>query len=91
MCFPITSFFKKKKKVEKKNPTNNKLQTGLIEEVARFQSNAGGLMKKARTASSHVITLVTADWYGSDSSWLISQIKIIETMKLFSAKLLGPN
>ena len=33
----------------------------------------------------------SADWYGSDSSWLISQIKIIETMKLFSAKLLGPN
>ena len=47
--------------------------------------------KKALTASLHVITLVTADWYGSDSSWLISQIKIIETMKLFSAKLLGPN
>ena len=83
LCFPIT--------VEKKNPTNNKLQTGLIEEVARFHSNAGGWMKKAPTASLHVITLVTADWYGSDSSWLISQIKIIETMKLFSAKLLGPN
>ena len=47
-------------------------------------------MKKAPTVSLHVITLVTADWYGSDSSWLISQIKIIETMKLFSAKLLGP-
>ena len=45
----------------------------------------------ATTVSLHVITLVTADWYGSDSSWLISQIKIIETMKLFSAKLLGPN
>ena len=38
-----------------------------------------------------VITLVTADWYGSESSWLISQVRIIETMKLFSAKLLGPN
>ena len=48
-------------------------------------------MKKAPTASLHVITLVTADWYGSDSSWLISQTKIMETMKLFSAKLLGPN
>ena len=50
-------------------------------------------MKKAPTASLHVITLVTADWYGSDISWLISQIQIIETMKLFSAKLLvlGPN
>ena len=34
--------FFKKEKVEKKNPTNNKLQTGLIEEVARFHSNAGG-------------------------------------------------
>ena len=45
----------------------------------------------APTASLQVITLVTADWYGSDSSWLISQIKIIETMKLFSVKLLGPN
>ena len=33
--------FFKKEKVEKKNPTNNKLQTGLIEEVARFHSNAG--------------------------------------------------
>ena len=32
--------FFKKQKVEKKNPTNNKLQTGLIEEVAH--SNAGG-------------------------------------------------
>ena len=48
-------------------------------------------MKKAPTVSLHMITLVTADWYGSDSSWLISQIQIIETMKLFSAKLLGPN
>ena len=48
-------------------------------------------MKKAPIASLHVITLVTADWYGSDSSWLISQIKIIETMNLFSAKLPGPN
>ena len=38
----------------------------------------------------HVITLVTADWYGSDSSWLISQIKIIETI-MFSVKLRGPN
>ena len=38
--------------------------------------------KKALTASLHGITLVTADWYGSDSSWLISQLKIIETMKL---------
>ena len=56
-------------------------------------SNAGGWMKKAPTSSYalHVITLVTADWYGSDSSWLIFQIKIIETMKLFSAKLLEPN
>ena len=34
--------FFKKQKVEKKNPTNNKLHTGLIEEVARFHSNAGG-------------------------------------------------
>ena len=33
--------FPYKKNVEKKNPTNNKLQTGLIEEVARFHSNAG--------------------------------------------------
>ena len=48
-------------------------------------------MKKTPTASLHVITLVTADWYGSDSSWLISQIKIIETMKLFLPQLLGPN
>ena len=47
-------------------------------------------MKKAPTASLHVITLVTADWYGSDSSWPISQIKIIETI-MFSAKLRGPN
>ena len=72
--------FFKKEKVEKKNPTNNKLQTGLIEEVARLHSNTGGWMKKAPTASLQVITLVTADWYGSDSSWLISQIKIIETI-----------
>ena len=42
-------------------------------------------MKKAPTASLHVITLVTADWYGSDSSWLISQIKIIETI-MFSLR-----
>ena len=28
-------------KVEKKNPTDNKLQTRLIDEVARFHSNAG--------------------------------------------------
>ena len=48
-------------------------------------------MKKVPTGSLHVITLVTADWYGSDSSWIISQIKIIETMKLFSAKLLVQN
>ena len=27
--------------VEKKNPTDNKLQTRLIDEVARFHSNAG--------------------------------------------------
>ena len=47
--------------------------------------------EKGTHASLHVITLVTADWYGSDSSWLISQIQIIETMKLFPAKLLGPN
>ena len=50
-----------------------------------------GWMKKTSTAYLHMITLVIADWYGSDSSWLISQIKIIETMKLFSPKLLGPN
>ena len=42
-----------------------------------------GMNEKGTHASLHVITLVTADWYGSDSSWLISQIKIIETMKLF--------
>ena len=34
-------FFKKKIKVEKKNPTKNKLQTGLIEEVVVVHSNAG--------------------------------------------------
>ena len=65
--------FFKKEKVEKKNPTNNKLQTGLIEEVAIFHSNAGDEWKKALTASLHV---VTADWHGSDSSWLICQVKI---------------
>ena len=53
LCFPITFFFND---VEKKNPTDNKLQTRLIDEVARFH------------ASLHVITLVTADWYGSDST-----------------------
>ena len=89
LCFPITSFFKKIK-VEKKNPTNNKLQTGLIEEVVVVHSNAGDEWK-SHPPRPCTITLVTADWYGSDSSWLISQIKIIETMKLFSAKLLGPN
>ena len=89
LCFPITSFFKKIK-VEKKNPTNNKLQTGLIDEVVVVHSNAGDEWK-SHPPRPCTITLVTADWYGSDSSWLISQIKIIETMKLFSAKLLGPN
>ena len=53
LCFPITFFFND---VEKKNPTDNKPQTRLIDEVARFH------------ASLHVITLVTADWYGSDST-----------------------
>ena len=59
LCFPITFFFND---VEKKNPTDNKPQTRLIDEVARFH------------ASLHVITLVTADWYGSDSTLLISEI-----------------
>ena len=79
--------FKKSRKEK-----SNKLQTGLIEEVARFYSNAGMNEKMSeKKASLHVITLVTADWYGSGSSWLISQIKINETMKLFLAKLLRPN
>ena len=56
LCFPIT--------VEKKNPTNNKLQTGLIEEVARFHSNAGGWIKKAPRDR------VLARDYFSDS-WLV--------------------
>ena len=54
LCFPIIFFFFND--VEKKNPTDNKPQTRLIDEVARFH------------ASLHVITLVTADWYGSDST-----------------------
>ena len=28
----------------------------------------------------HAITLVTADWYGSDSSWLISQIACVASV-----------
>ena len=38
LSFPITFFFNN---VEKKNPTDNKLRTRLIDEVARFHSNAG--------------------------------------------------
>ena len=57
LCFPITFFFND---VEKKNPTDNKPQTRLIDEVARFHASLH--------ASLHVITLVTADWYGSDST-----------------------
>ena len=75
LCFPITCFC-----------TNWSDRRG-----GEISLECRGWMKKAPTASLHVITLVTADWYGSDSSWLISQIKIIETMKLFSVKLLGPN
>ena len=35
------AFLKKKNKGEKKNPTDNKLKTRLIDVVARFHSNAG--------------------------------------------------
>ena len=38
LCFPITFF---PNNVEKKQPTDNKLQNRLIDEVARFHSNAG--------------------------------------------------
>ena len=43
LSFPITFFFNN---VEKKNPTDNKLQTRLIDEVARFHSNAGDEWKR---------------------------------------------
>ena len=83
LCFPIT--------VETKNATNNKLQTGLIEEAGEISLECRGMNEKGAHRVLARDYFSDSDWYGSDSSWLFSQIKIIETMKLFSAKLLGPN
>ena len=61
-----------------------------IEEVASSFECRRMNEKGTHRVLMHVITLVTADWYGSDSSWIISQIKVIETI-MFSVKLRGPN